>query len=172
MSRILANLSILPILAALVLTAASASVARAEGHDLNACGCYTENETCFCEKKAKCGCPGDCEPKGCEVERQKKFQKEIEAETKRAAEESEAAAKARGPKVEETKAEEKAEEKAADTAKEAAETTKAPAAGKTPPAHKMTAAQEKQLLRLLDAYLAEHPGASGRTLSDIRSELQ
>lgn len=169
MPRILSNISIL---AALLLTAAGGNVARAEGHNLNACGCYTENETCFCEKKAKCGCPGECEPKGCEVERQKKFQKEIEAETKRAAEEAEAAAKARGPKVDETKAEEKAEEKEAETAKAAAETAKAPAVGKTPPAHKMTAAQEKQLLRLLDAYLAEHPGASGRTLSDLRSELQ
>jgi hypothetical protein len=170
MPRILANISIL---AALFLTAANGNVARAEGRTLNACGCYTENETCFCEKKAKCGCPGECEPKGCEVERQKKFQKEIEAETKRAAEEAEAAAKARGPKVDDTaKAEEKAEEKDAAAAKAAAEPAKAPAAGKTAPVHKMTAAQEKQLLRLLDAYVAEHPGASGRTATEIRGELQ
>ncbi len=169
MPRILANLSIL---AALLSTAAHANFARAEGRALNACGCYTENETCFCEKKAKCGCPGECEPKGCEVERQKKLQKEIEAETKRATDEAEAAARARGPKVEETKADEKAEEKTADATRSAAETSKAPAAGKTPPVRRMTAAQEKQLSRLLDAYLAEHPGASGRTLSDVRSELQ
>ena len=171
MPRIVSRIAIL---AVLLLMAPHGNAAQAEGRALNACGCYTENETCFCEKKAKCGCPGECEPKGCEVERQKKFQKEIEIETKRAAEEAEASAKARGPKPDESeKTEEKAETKEADTTKAAAETTKAPGAGKTPPpVRKMTAAQEKQLLRLLDAYLAEHPGASGRTMSDIRGELQ
>src|SRR5437762_2023879 len=51
----------------------------------NNCGCYKDGATCFCDKKAKCGCPGDCEPKGCEAQRDKELQKEIDAETKKAA---------------------------------------------------------------------------------------
>ena len=51
----------------------------------NNCGCYKDGATCFCDKKAKCGCPGDCEPKGCEEQRDKALQKEIDAETKKAA---------------------------------------------------------------------------------------
>src|ERR1022692_4750406 len=51
----------------------------------NKCGCYKDTAgTCFCAKKGKCGCPGDCEPKGCEEQRDKEIQKEIEAETKKA----------------------------------------------------------------------------------------
>lgn len=52
---------------------------------VNACGCYRDTTgACFCGKKGKCDCPGDCEPKGCEEKRAKEMNKEVEAETKRA----------------------------------------------------------------------------------------
>jgi hypothetical protein len=55
--------------------------------DVNACGCYKDTAgACFCGRKGKCSCPGDCEPKGCEEKRAKEMQKEINAETKKAAE--------------------------------------------------------------------------------------
>ena len=54
-------------------------------HEVNACGCYTDGTgACFCGKKGKCSCPGDCEPKGCEEKRAKEMQKEVAAETKKA----------------------------------------------------------------------------------------
>jgi len=54
--------------------------------EINACGCYKDTAgACFCGKKGKCACPGDCEPKGCEEKRAKQMQKEIAAETKKAA---------------------------------------------------------------------------------------
>jgi hypothetical protein len=55
--------------------------------EVNACGCYKDTAgQCFCGRKGKCSCPGDCEPKGCEEKRAKEMQKEIAAETKKAAE--------------------------------------------------------------------------------------
>jgi hypothetical protein len=61
--------------------------AAAPAHEVNACGCYKDTAgACFCGKKGKCACPGDCEPKGCEVKRQKEFDKEVAAEKKKAAE--------------------------------------------------------------------------------------
>jgi hypothetical protein len=54
-------------------------------HDVNACGCYKDGAgACFCGKKGKCACPGDCEPRGCEEKRNKEIQREVEAETKKA----------------------------------------------------------------------------------------
>jgi hypothetical protein len=54
-------------------------------HEVNACGCYKDGAgACFCGKKGKCSCPGDCEPKGCEEKRNKEIQKEVAAETKKA----------------------------------------------------------------------------------------
>ena len=53
--------------------------------EVNACGCYKDGAgACFCGKKGKCACPGECEPKGCEEKRNKEIQKEVEAETKKA----------------------------------------------------------------------------------------
>jgi hypothetical protein len=52
--------------------------------DVNACGCYKEADgTCRCSKKSKCGCPGDCEPAGCEEKRQKEMEREVQEEIKR-----------------------------------------------------------------------------------------
>src|SRR5262245_47266150 len=54
---------------------------------LNACGCREGAPgQCICEKKSHCGCPGECEPKGCEEKRAKQLEKEIQAETKKAEE--------------------------------------------------------------------------------------
>jgi hypothetical protein len=110
----------------------------------------------MCEKKAKCGCPGECEPKGCEAERQKQLQKEIDAETKRA------------------KEEEKARSKPKDQAKSEGDDSDSAASdkgGKKPAVRAMNASQKKQFLKLLEAYLAEHPEAANKMLSELRSEL-
>ena len=117
----------------------------------NDCGCYKDGATCFCDKKAKCGCPGDCEPKGCEEQRDKALQKEIDAETKKAA-----ASGHRTSGGSEESAKAKREESAAP---------------KAASVHKMTPAQSKQLSKLLDAYLAEHPEARGRSVEDVRNDV-
>jgi hypothetical protein len=65
----------------------AAAKPAAEAKTLNACGCYRNAAgECFCGRRGKCDCPGDCEPKGCEEKRAKQMQKEIAAETKKAAE--------------------------------------------------------------------------------------
>src|SRR5450432_3628218 len=112
----------------------------------NNCGCYKDGATCFCDKKAKCGCPGDCEPKGCEEQRDKELQKEIDAETKKAA-----ASDHKQPSEESS------------PNKESAAPTPSAAGG-----HKMSAAQSKQLGKLLDLYLSDHPDARGRSIEDVR----
>jgi pyruvate/2-oxoglutarate dehydrogenase complex dihydrolipoamide acyltransferase (E2) component len=117
----------------------------------NNCGCYKDGATCFCDKKAKCGCPGDCEPKGCEEQRDKELQKEIDAETKKAA--------ASGHKT---------AAGAEESPKAQKEESPAPKASS---GHKMTAAQSKQLAKLLDVYLADHPEARGRSIEDVRNDV-
>ena len=115
----------------------------------NECGCYKDGATCFCDKKAKCGCPGDCEPKGCEAQRDKELQKEIDAETKKAA----ASGHRNAGGAEESQKEKKDE------------------APKASSGHKMTAAQSKQLAKLLDVYLADHPEARGKSIEDVRNDV-
>ena len=45
---------------------------QAANPPVNACGCYRDSVgACFCGRKGKCECPGDCEPKGCEEKRAK-----------------------------------------------------------------------------------------------------
>ena len=117
----------------------------------NNCGCYKDGATCYCDKKAKCGCPGDCEPKGCEEQRDKALQKEIDAETKKA---SASGHKSAGGADESQKA--KKDESAAP---------------KVSSGHKMTAAQSKQLAKLLDAYLGDHPEARGKSIEDVRNDV-
>jgi hypothetical protein len=54
--------------------------------EVNACGCYRGSDgTCVCTKlkKPKCACAGDCEPIGCEAQRQKTADKEAAAALKR-----------------------------------------------------------------------------------------
>jgi hypothetical protein len=141
--------------ASILLPSTLAQVARAEKRPLNACGCSGEGDSCLCERKAKCGCPGECEPKGCEAERQKQLQKEIDAEVKRAKDED----KARNKPKEEAKADDDSASAAADKG------------GKKSTVRPLTASQKKQFLKLLEAYLAEHPEAATKMLSEVRSEL-
>jgi hypothetical protein len=127
-------------------------VASIAGHsaaaDRNKCGCYKDDGgTCYCDKKAKCGCPGECEPKGCEEARNKELQKEIDAETKKA-EVSGHTKKSGGEQS--ARSEESAPPKAT---------------------HKMTAAQSKQLAKLLELYINDHPESRGRSIEDVRNDV-
>ena len=55
--------------------------------EVNACGCYRDSQgQCFCGKKGKCVCPGECEPKGCDEKRAKEIEREVANETRKAAE--------------------------------------------------------------------------------------
>lgn len=120
----------------------------------NKCGCYKDTAgTCFCAKKGKCGCPGDCEPKGCEEQRDKEIQKEIEAETKKA-QASQSRRSASGEEKESSRAE-----------------REPPKAAPSPAHGKMTPAQAKQLAKLIDVYLADHPEARGKTVEDVRNDM-
>jgi hypothetical protein len=142
------------LLAALIV---APGAARAAKHDVNACGCYSSGDTCYCEKGAKCGCPGNCEPKGCEEARQKQLEKEIAEEMKKA-KDSEKAKEAEKSKH---------DAQAADGDDDAKSGDKAAKPGKA----KMTAAQKKQLLKLLDVYMGDHPDAKEKTLTEVRGEL-
>jgi hypothetical protein len=120
----------------------------------NKCGCYKDTAgTCFCEKKARCGCPGDCEPKGCEEQRDKQIQKEIAAETKKAQE-----------------SQSKRSDGDDDRSNENAERA-APKPAPVPSHVKLSAAQAKQLAKLLDLYLSEHPEARGKPVEDVRNDV-
>jgi len=58
--------------------------AKEAGPELNGCGCYsTSDGGCKCVKKSKCGCPGECEPAGCEDKRRKEQEREAQEEVKR-----------------------------------------------------------------------------------------
>jgi hypothetical protein len=141
-------ISMLALAMALVLPSAGGNSARAE-KKLNDCGCYGEANNCTCTRKAKCGCPGECEPKGCEEARQKQLQKEIDEETRKAKE----AEAARKPK--EAKPEEEDE-------------AKAKAAAVKP----MTPKMKKEFAKLIDAYLAEHPESKNKMMWEVRDEMK
>ncbi len=135
---------------AFVAGAAGSASAAPEGTP-NACGCYSDSTgSCYCGKKTKCGCPGECEPKGCEEKRQKQLEKEIAEETKKAT-----AGKAAGKAAKEKEPEERGDEGAATKKK----------------AKPMSAGQKKELAKLLDAYLAEHPEGRSQTIAEVRSVL-
>jgi hypothetical protein len=121
----------------------------------NRCGCYrSDTGSCYCDKKAACGCPGDCEPKGCEEARDRALQREIEAETRKA--QQSGGVRAAG------------EEEAA--APKHVRAPRAPARP-APEARKLTPGQTKQLAKLLDAYLGEQPDARSKSVEDLRKQL-
>jgi hypothetical protein len=132
---------------------------------LNACGCRQgSGGLCFCEKKSRCGCPGECEPKGCEERRAKQLDKEIQAETRKA-EEATRRQKTRQADTEESSpAPEKSEHRGAD---------REPARSAPPPVRtvKMTAAQKRDLARLIHLYLAAHPDQRGRAIDQVETEV-
>src|SRR6185503_518730 len=135
----------------LALVAGSGSAAAA---DKNKCGCYKNaSGTCFCDKKAKCGCPGDCEPKGCDEARNKELQKEIEAETKKAEASQHRKAGGQGQGEDDSSARDQAP-----SPKKAA-------------SHRLSAAQGKQLAKLIDLYLSDHPDARGSSIEEVRNAV-
>jgi hypothetical protein len=126
----------------------------ASAEERNRCGCYQDGTgACFCEKKATCGCPGQCEPRGCEDKRDKELQKQIQEETKRA---QEAGRKDATPRDDESEA----------TAAPTQRTSTS-----TPPRQKLTPAQAKQLAKLLDLYLTAHPEAAQKNLEEVHQDL-
>lgn len=154
--RLLKALGMAPPVLALVLLLGGGSAAAAP----NKCGCTRNesNNTCSCSKGAKCGCPGDCEPKGCEEKREAQMKKEIEAETKKAAE-ADKKHKASG---------------GGDGGGMKAASAKESNGDNGPPAKaapKMNPAQTKQLAKLLDAYLKAYPDARSKNAEELRNEL-
>ena len=121
----------------------------------NKCGCYRDEGagTCYCDKKAKCGCPGECEPKGCEEQRTRELQKQIDAETRKAEESGH-----------HKRSNDNGDNGPAPEQREARSPTRAAS-------HKMSPTQSKQLVRLIDLYLADHPDAHGRSLEEVRNDL-
>lgn len=138
----------------------SGAPAPARADELNACGCsQSSTGECVCTKQAKCGCPGMCEPVGCAAKREKEWKRELDAETRRAAGGGAAPARARDQELKRASASEGGN----------AVTEKlAPAKAKVP---QLTAAQERSLRRLLDAYVEAHPEAENRSLGEIRASL-
>jgi hypothetical protein len=144
-------------LCALLLAAAIAvQTGRAAADDRNKCGCYRDQMgSCLCDKKARCGCPGDCEPRGCEEQRDRELQKQIDAETKRASE-----GERHRPSAKDDEAEAEPERLSA-----------RPPAPPRAPARKLSRAQGKELARLLELYLADHPDARSKKLVEVQGEL-
>jgi len=129
----------------------------------NKCGCTLNesNNSCTCSKSAKCGCPGECEPKGCEQKREAARKKELDAETKKAAD---ADRKQKATTASQTKT----------TGGKSGKGDGAGDNGKveTPPmGRKLSAAETKQLAKLLDSYLKAHPDARSKNAEELRNEL-
>ena len=134
------------------------AVAAEDG--LNACGCRQGSSgACYCEKKSHCGCPGECEPKGCEEKRAKQMDKEVQEETRKA---EEASRRQRAHQ-------ESSDEEVAPRREERAPERVAPA----PKVHvvKMTPAQKRDLARLIKLYLAEHPNQGGKAIDQVENEV-
>jgi hypothetical protein len=142
----------------------SFGTARAAEGDLNACGCRESTPGfCVCEKKSKCGCPGECEPKGCEERRAKQMEKEIEAETKKAQEGARRQNQSQGSDDGSTEAE---------TPKAAAARNRKSAAASKANTPRMTATQKRDLARLLGLYLSEHPADGGIAVEQVRAQVK
>lgn len=123
---------------------------RAWAAEQNACGCtQTDSGACICDKKARCGCPGQCEPRGCEAERERTFQRELDAETRKARD--------------------------ADRQRAAGKDEAGPKAAPPPPpraSRDMTSLQQKELVRLLDLYFAAHPDARSASAGALRDQIR
>lgn len=123
----------------------------------NACGCRSDSAgNCYCERSAKCGCPGECEPKGCEEKRAKQLQKEVEIETKKA----EAAARQHRPA-------------ATDASSQGIDRPSHEPAPKPPRhlEHQMKAADQRALSHLLELYVDRHPEVRQMTVDQVLSAL-
>jgi len=136
--------------------------AAAAEDGLNACGCRQGSSgACYCEKKSHCGCPGECEPKGCEEKRAKQMDKEVQEETRKAEEAS------RRQRARQESSDEEAEPRRD-------ERERAPERVPTPPkvkVVKMTPAQKRDLGRLIKAYLTEHPDQRAKPIGEVENEV-
>src|SRR5947207_7787747 len=113
--------------------------AAAADDGLNACGCRQGGSgVCYCEKKSHCGCPGECEPKGCEEKRAKQLDKEVQEETR---------------KAEEAHRRQRARQETEEEAPPPRRVDRELPAPKPPKIVKMTPAQTHDLARLTQAYL-------------------
>lgn len=100
------------------------------GVTLNACGCYPKGNGCVCtNKKAKCECPGECEPAGCDEKRNKEAEKEYSDAVKKAQDEEKARDAAEKKKVQD----EERKRKEAEAAERKRIDDEAAAAAETPP---------------------------------------
>jgi hypothetical protein len=123
----------------------------------NACGCRQDSAgTCYCDHKSKCGCPGECEPKGCEEKRAKQLDKEIQLETKKA--------ESQGHKKQPANSDERAprDQDAAKNPSSKGQGTLAP---------HMSAGQRQQLAKLLELYVTDRPEARQSTIDQVRIQL-
>lgn len=109
---------------------------------------------CYCSRDAKCGCPGECEPKRCEKKRAKEMDKQVEIETKKA----KAAAHEKRPVRSTDDESPKPTRAAQQPAPKHAE-------------HRMSAADQRRLGHLLEAYVAQEPEARHLTVESFMSSL-
>lgn len=131
-------------------------VAAADAQGKNACGCRQDSAgNCSCERDARCGCPGECEPKGCADKREKELRREVELEEK----------KARGEMTKQSTA----PSKSPGIAKP--ETAEGEKKHERPAPHHLTAQQSRELARLLKLYLEEHPEDRQETIEATRAKL-
>ena len=145
----------------LVMVAALAGPVRAEA---NSCGCTQDPSSgaCYCDKKARCGCPGECEPRGCQEQRDRELAKQVEIETRKA---KEAARK------HESQAQEDVSESVAKPAKSRPQPAAAPKPVAQQNVRRLTADQTKDLARLLSIYLHNRPDARWKTVEETYEEL-
>ncbi len=137
--------------------------AAAAGDELDACGCRQGSSgACYCEKKSHCGCPGECEPKGCEEKRAKQMEKEVQEETRKAEESS------RRQRARQESTDEEQSPRRVESAPE-----REPPAPKVPKVKivKMTPAQKHDLAHLIKLYLAEHPDQGARSIGEVENEV-
>ena len=75
------------------------------GVAVNKCGCYAKGSSCVCTKKtAKCECPGECEPVGCDDKRSKEMEKEVAETVKKSQEDEKKREQAETKKVQDEEA--------------------------------------------------------------------
>jgi len=129
---------------------------------LNACGCREGAPgQCICEKKSHCGCPGECEPRGCEEKRAKQLEKEIQVETRKA-EEAQRRQHVRQEKPDDSSPRDS----------QPADQGRSERAAPAPKVVKMTPAQKRDLAKLIGAYLAEHPEQGGKAVEQVQAEMR
>jgi hypothetical protein len=135
----------------------SSRTAAAADDGLNACGCRQGGSgVCYCEKKSHCGCPGECEPKGCEEKRAKQMEKEVQEETR---------------KAEEAQRRQHVRQETEEEAPPPRRVEREPPAPPKVKIVKMTPAQKHDLARLIKAYLTEHPDQGARPIGEVENEV-